>query len=149
MELGKSGLIVCWRIIYLHVFKKFIMENSFQYPREIRYHRYLPIIVYISSCTQVIILFQLEKILLNGAHTPDCSFCLLPETLLHVVSCSNTWLEQGRFAWRHDSILNFLAIIFQSVCESTIYVDVLGFLNPSAITGYNLRSYDFLVLPNI
>ena len=37
--------------------------------------------------------------------TSDCSFCLLPETLPHVVSVCNTYLVQGRYTWRHDSIL--------------------------------------------
>jgi len=65
--------------------------------------------------------------------TPGCSFCLLPETLIRVVSGCKTYLEQGRYTWRHDSILNFLAITFQSARESTIYVDLPGFLTPSAI----------------
>ena len=80
--------------------------------------------------------------------TSDCSFCLLPETLLHVVSCSNTYLVQGRYTWRHDPILNFLAISFQSVRDSIIYADPPGFINLSAIRGDNLRPDLLLVLPN-
>ena len=44
--------------------------------------------------------------------TPDCSFCLLPETLLNVVSGFEAYLEQGRYTWRHNCILIFLAITF-------------------------------------
>ena len=42
---------------------------------------------------------------------------------------------------------NFLAMTFQSVRDSTIYVDLTGFLSPSAITGDNLRPDLLLVLP--
>ena len=80
--------------------------------------------------------------------TSDCSFCLLPETLLHVVSGCNTYLVQGRYTWRHDSILNFLASSFQSVRDSIIYADLPGFLNPCVITGDSLRPDLLLVLPN-
>ena len=80
--------------------------------------------------------------------TSDCSFCLLPKTLLHVVSGCNTYLSEGRYTWRHDPILNFLALSFQSVRDSIIYADLPGFINPSAITGNNLRPDLLLVLPN-
>ena len=73
--------------------------------------------------------------------TSDFSFCLLPKTLLHVVSGCNKYL-------RHDSVLNFLALSFQSVRDSIIYADLPGFINPSAIIGFNLRPFLFLVLPN-
>jgi hypothetical protein len=37
----------------------------------------------------------------------ECSFCLGPESLLHVVAGCQCYLD--RFTWRHNSILNFLA----------------------------------------
>ena len=80
--------------------------------------------------------------------TSDCSFCLLPKTLFHVISCYIAYLEQGRYTWRHDHILNFLTMIFQSVRDSIIYVDLPGFTSPTAITGDHLRSDVLLVLPN-
>ena len=80
--------------------------------------------------------------------TSDCSFCLMPETLLHVVSGCNTYLIEGRYTWRHDSILNFLALSFQPVRDSIIYADLPGFINPSAIIGDNLHPDLHLVLPN-
>ena len=80
--------------------------------------------------------------------TSDCSFCLLPETLLHVVSGCKAYLEQGRYTWQHESILNFLAMTFQSVRDSIIYVDLPGFIGPSAVTGDNLPPALPLVLPN-
>ena len=30
---------------------------------------------------------------------PDCSFCLQPESLLHIVAGCKTYLEQGRYTW--------------------------------------------------
>ena len=39
----------------------------------------------------------------------DCSFCLSPETLLHIVAGCKSYLDQGRFTWRHDSVLKFIA----------------------------------------
>ena len=80
--------------------------------------------------------------------TSDCSFCLLPETLLHVVSGCKTYLEKGRYTWRHDSILNFLAMTSQSVHDSTIYVDLPCFIRSSAITGDNSRPDLLLFVPN-
>ena len=75
----------------------------------------------------------------NLSHTSDCSFCFLPETLLHVVAGCKTYLEQGRYTWRHNSILNFLTTSLKAVNESTIYADIPGYLSPSIITGENLR----------
>ena len=42
-------------------------------------------------------------------------------------------------AWRHDSILNFIAKSLQPVINvhSSLYADVNGFLNPLIITGEN------------
>ena len=79
--------------------------------------------------------------------TSDCLFCLLDENLLHVVSGCNTYLVQCRYTWRRDSILNFLALSFQSVRNPVIYADLPGFINPSAMTGDNFRPDLLLVLP--
>ncbi|CAB3982986.1 dynein heavy chain 12, axonemal-like, partial [Paramuricea clavata] len=50
--------------------------------------------------------------------TSDCSRCLAPETLLHVVAGCQSYLE--RFTWRHDSVLNFLATSLQTLKEILI-----------------------------
>ena len=44
---------------------------------------------------------------LGLSHSPGCSFCLNPESLLHVVTGCQQYLN--RSTWRHDSILNFIA----------------------------------------
>ena len=62
------------------------------------------------------------------SNTSDFSFCLQPESLLHIVAGCKAYLEQGRFTWRHSSTLRFLAQTFQSVSESKLYVDLPGYL---------------------
>ena len=73
------------------------------------------------------------------SQSPDCSFCLNPESLFHVVGVWQQHLD--RFTWRHDSILNFIAKSLQPVINvhSSLYNNVNGFLNPSIITGENYR----------
>ena len=73
------------------------------------------------------------------SQSPDCSFCLNPESLFHVVGVCQQHLD--RFTWRHDSILNFIAKSLQPVINvhSSLYNNVNGFLNPSIITGENYR----------
>ena len=44
-------------------------------------------------------------------------------------------LDEGRFTWRHNSALKFIANSFQSIVGSTLYVDLPGFLSPCIITG--------------
>ena len=65
--------------------------------------------------------------------TSDCTYCLAPETLLHVVAGCQSYLE--RYTWRHDSVLNFLATNLQTVSGSCLYVDLPGYKSPSIITG--------------
>ena len=65
--------------------------------------------------------------------TSDCSYCLAPETLLHVVAGCQSYLE--RFTWRHDSVLNFLATNLRTVSGSCLYADLPGYNNPSIVTG--------------
>ena len=67
----------------------------------------------------------------------DCSFCLNPETLLHVVAGCQTYLP--RFTWRHDSVLNFIAQTLQPVNNSNLFVDLPGYKSPSIVTGDTFR----------
>ena len=71
----------------------------------------------------------------NLSKTSDCSFCFLPETLLHVVAGCKTNLEEGRYTWRHNSALNILAQSFKAIPNCSLYVDLSGYLSPSIITG--------------
>ena len=60
---------------------------------------------------------------------------LLSETLFHVVAGCKVYLEQGRYTWRHNSVLNFLATSLKLVEGSSLYVDIAGFPSPSNITS--------------
>ena len=71
----------------------------------------------------------------NLSQTSDCSFCFQPASLLHVVA----YLSEGRFTWRYDSALNFLASTFQYLNHCTFYVDLPQYRSPSLVTGDDLR----------
>ena len=45
----------------------------------------------------------------NLRQTSYCSFCFRPESLLHVVAGCKTYLDEGRFTWRHNSALQFIS----------------------------------------
>ena len=45
----------------------------------------------------------------NLSQSSDCSFRLKSETLLHDVAGCKTYLEEGRYTWRHNSSLHFIA----------------------------------------
>ena len=81
----------------------------------------------------------------NLSQTSDCSFYFHPESLLHVVAGCKTYLDEGRFTWRHNSALQFIANSLQSIVGSTLYVDLPGFLSPCIITGDTLRPELLLV----
>ena len=76
----------------------------------------------------------------------NCSFCLNPETLLHVVAGCSPCLN--RFTWRHDSILNFISNNIPSQHFQNIFADLPGFPNPSIITGDTYRPDLLLMTKN-
>ena len=82
--------------------------------------------------------------------SPECSFCLCPETLLHVVAGCQSYLQ--RFTWRHDSILNFIPETLQTTCagqiHGQIYADLPGFRTPSIISGDAYRPDLLLITPD-
>ena len=77
-----------------------------------------------------------------------CSFCLQSETLQHVVSSCKSYLDQGRYTWRHDSVLNFIASILSALPSCSIYSDLPTFLSPSLVTGNSLRPDLLLITIN-
>ena len=79
------------------------------------------------------------------SQSSSCSFCLQSETLQHVVSSCSSYLDEGRYTWRHNSVLLFLANTFSSFKQCTVYADLPSFLSPSLITGESLRP-DLLLL---
>ena len=78
----------------------------------------------------------------------DYSFCFSPETLMHVISGCTEYLNEGRFTWRHDSVLNFIASSLTCVKGSKLYVYLPGFIAPSVITGDELHPDLLLTIEN-
>ena len=50
-----------------------------------------------------------------------------------------TYLDTGRYTWRHNSALSFIAQTLQPIKSAKLYVDLPGYLSPFTITGDNLR----------
>ena len=77
----------------------------------------------------------------GSSHSPECSFCLSSESLLHVVAGFQLYLE--RFTWRHDSILNFIATSLQPAINdrSSLCADVIGYSSLSVITADTFGLY--------
>lgn len=68
-----------------------------------------------------------------------CKFCNNIQTLGHVIGSCKSFLDEGRYNFRHDSILvNVLKMIMPKE-NRTIYGDVPGYQNPSIITGTDYR----------
>ena len=61
------------------------------------------------------------------------------------VSNRFSYLDEGRYTWRHNSVLLFLANTFSSLKHCTVYADLPSFLSPCMITGESLRP-DLLLL---
>ena len=58
-----------------------------------------------------------------------CPLCSNNGTLEHILNFCSISLNQGRFTWRHNSVLNFLtkAILQDKPSDLTIYSDLPGF----------------------
>ena len=75
----------------------------------------------------------------NITQSSDCSFCHIPETLIHIVAGCKTYLEEGRYTWHHNSALNFLAQSLKAIPNSFFYAYLSGYLSPSIVTGDSFR----------
>ena len=79
------------------------------------------------------------------SQSSNCSFCIQSETLQNVVSSCKSYLDKGRYTWRHNSVLLFLASTFSSLKQCTVYADLPSILSPCLITGDSFRP-DLLLL---
>lgn len=79
----------------------------------------------------------------------QCNLCQEPETLQHVVSGCKKALVEGRYNWRHDSVLLAIASMLSSRKENIVYCDTKNnhFAKPDVITGNEFRP-DLVVLRN-
>ena len=61
-----------------------------------------------------------------------CPFCGNTQTLLHILSNCQVSLDQGRYTWRHNSVLsNIIALIRPMLAPSVrLYSDLPGYLAP-------------------
>ena len=82
-----------------------------------------------------------------------CPFCGNTQTLLHVLSSCQVALDQGRFTWRHNSVLsNIIALVKPNLAPGMrLYSDLPGFLAPGGgsipphVLVTNLRPDIFIV----
>ena len=63
----------------------------------------------------------------------------MPESLPHIVAECSTYLNEGRYTWRHNAVLQFIASTFQTIKGASLFAGLPGFLTPSVITGDSLR----------
>ena len=61
-----------------------------------------------------------------------CPFCGNCQTLLHVLSNCNVSLDQGRYTWRHDSVLRTIINLISPRLKTgfTLYSDMPGLQAP-------------------
>ena len=62
-----------------------------------------------------------------------CGFCGNIQTLAHILSICTVSLEQGRFTWRHDSVLSTIITFINGKLRPgfTLYSDLPGFQSPN------------------
>ena len=82
------------------------------------------------------------------AQSSACPFCLQSETLQHIVSSCKSYLDQGRYTWRYDSVLKFRANTLSALPSCSIYADPPAFLSLSLVTGDSLRPAFLLITKN-
>ena len=69
----------------------------------------------------------------------NCNFCHNVQTLGHVVGGCKTFLEELRYNWRHDSILQSICSFIPRNEMISVYADIPGYPSPSVITGDDKR----------
>ena len=77
-----------------------------------------------------------------------CPLCHHNQTLGHVVAGCKSSLDQGRYTWRHDSVLSYIANTLSRFCKS-IYADIPSFASPCVVTGDHERPDIVLVHQNV
>ena len=67
-----------------------------------------------------------------------CPLCHSNQTLGHVVAGCKSSLDQGRCTWRHDSVLNTIAITLSRVYNN-VYAELPSLASPCIVTGDHER----------
>ena len=80
------------------------------------------------------------------ATTDKCLACkIYSQSLLHVVSGCKVHLDEGRYTWRHDSILATLLSSIDGLRDVRIYADIQGYPCPTVVTG-TLKRPDVIIV---
>ena len=74
----------------------------------------------------------------NLSQTSDYCYCFQLESLLYVFAGCITYLDEGRYTWRHDSMLNFLASSLPCSNHCTNY-------RPIAITSLISKTMETII----
>ena len=91
----------------------------------------------------------LKNMLLWGtSNSMSCLACGNSQTLLHVMSGCEKHLHEGRYTWRHNSVLKVLASFLLPRGIGELYVDLEGFRSPSEVTGDSKRPDMLIVRPD-
>ena len=69
-------------------------------------------------------LVNLGRWRLRSANNTKCQLCQNSETLHHVLNFCKPMLDQGRYTWRHDSILSYLVSLFKQSNDFKLYFDL-------------------------
>ena len=66
----------------------------------------------------------------NKRSSSSCNLCGNKETLLHVLNFCKVMLDQGRYTWRHNSILNYIHSTIKNTNQDSleIFCDLPGIL---------------------
>ena len=67
-----------------------------------------------------------------------CPLCHHNQTLGHVVAGCKSSLDQGRYTWRHDSVLSYIANTLSRFSKN-VYADIPSFASPCVVTGDHER----------
>ena len=71
-------------------------------------------------------------------NSTNCKFCGNQETLMHVLNSCSVSLNQGRFTWRHDSILDHLLKQLKQILSTSPDVQIFSDMPGSTTTGGTL-----------
>ena len=74
-----------------------------------------------------------------------CTRCQETETLMHTVAGCKVYLEEKRYTWRHDSVLNYIAKSLSALQGCQLFADLDAWMSPCTITGQDHRP-DLLVV---
>jgi len=73
---------------------------------------------------------------LQMVHVSIVSMLIQPSIRIqHMISSCKCYLEEGRYTWRHNSVLLYLANTFSTLSQCKVYADLPSFTSPCWTTG--------------